>query len=84
MGGTAVLDMHSFSFMTSLLDGAYTVVFVLSLVAFARLTKKWAAQQDFENCTIQVREEERKKTRSVRIVGRRPMLTFSTLLFWGV
>ncbi len=55
MGGVAVLDMHSFSLMTSLLDGAYTVVFVLSLVAFAKLAKKWTAQQDFDNCTIQVR-----------------------------
>ena len=54
MGGMATLDMHSFSFMTSLVDGLYTVVFVSSLVAFARLAKKWAAEQDFENCTIQV------------------------------
>jgi hypothetical protein len=39
--------------MVSLLDCFYTIYFVASVIHFFNLAKKYAIQQDFDNCTIQ-------------------------------
>ena len=51
--GTIVLTSGQFSFMVAFLDAVYTILFMVSMTRFFSLAKKYTAQQDFDNCTIQ-------------------------------
>jgi hypothetical protein len=51
--GGIVLTASEYSLMVAMLDACYTLVFIISLIRFFNLAKKYTTEQDYNNCTIQ-------------------------------